>query len=60
MNGRQYTEKKKACQYNILWGQPRAEDRQLCTNDDQPRGVMGTTPMAFGIPLLNNSTFAAV
>jgi hypothetical protein len=38
----------------MLWGPPQAEYRQLCTNDDQPRGVMGTTPMGFGIPLLNN------
>jgi hypothetical protein len=54
VNGRKYTSKKKACQYNTLWGPPRAEDRQLCTNGDQPRGGMGTTPMAFGILLLNN------
>jgi hypothetical protein len=54
MNGCKYTAKKKACQYNTLCGPPRAEDRQLCTNGDQPRGVMGTTPMAFGILLLTN------
>jgi hypothetical protein len=54
MNEHQYTAEEKACQYNTLWGQPRAEDRQQCTNDDQPRGVIGTTPMTFGMPLLHN------
>ena len=45
-------EKSLSIQY--FMDQPRAEDRQLCTNDDQSRGVMGTTLMTFGIPLLNN------
>jgi hypothetical protein len=45
LNGRKYRVNEKACLSNTLCGKMRGKGRQISTNEDMLRGVIGTLPL---------------